>query len=237
MRAVNVVGFKDTGKTTLCAGLIEALGARGLTCAALKFTHLAGLDKEGTDTAKLLGAALAVGAIGESEAAVFWRGQKTLADLAPLLGGDVLVVEGGKPLGVLPRIVLARSAGEARELGAGEGGLAIAVYGPEGVDGVPAVADLARLADLVRERAFLLPGLDCGGCGRETCRALAAKIVAGAAKPSECVALGGEVSITVDGAELALNPFVARILRSGITAMLGELKGYAPGETVIRIRK
>jgi molybdopterin-guanine dinucleotide biosynthesis protein B len=237
MRAVNVVGFKDTGKTTLCASLMEALGARGLACAALKFTHQAGLDKEDTDTAKLLGAALSVGAIGESEAAVFWRGAKTLADLAPLLGGEVLVVEGGKPLGVLPRIVLARSASEARELGAGEGGLAIAVFGPEGVDGVPAVTDMARLAALADERAFLLPGLDCGGCGRESCRALAVEIVAGKAAASECVALGGEISITVNGAELALNPFVARILRSGVTAMLGELKGYAPGETVIRIRK
>lgn len=237
MKAVNIVGFKDTGKTTLCVELLRELSTMGTACSALKFTHQAGLDKPGTDTAKLLTVCDTVGAVGEAESAMFWKGKRTLLDMLPMLGGGMLVVEGGKPLTVMPRIVIARTAAEARVLGAGEGGLAMAVYGPEGVDGVPAVTDITALARLASERAFLLPGLDCGGCGREDCRALAVEIVAGQARPDACVAMGGEISVTVNGAPLGLNPFVARILQAGIAAMLGELKGYAPGDTVIRLKR
>jgi len=236
MRAVNVVGFKDTGKTTLAAGLLRELTALGLAPAALKFTHQAGLDKPGTDTAKLLAQATASAAIGEGESAVFWREKKHLRDMLALLGSETVVVEGGKDLGVMPRIVIAADAAQARELGAGEGGLALAVHGPEGVDKVPALRDVAALARLAAERAFLLPGLDCGGCGRPCCRDLAVEIVAGAASPEACTAQGGAISVTQNGVPLGLNPFVARILQAGIRAMLAELKGAVPGETVITLR-
>lgn len=236
MRAVNIVGFKNCGKTTLCLSVIGELKRLGHDPAAFKFTHQAGLDKEGTDTAKLLDATGVAAAIGGGETAVFWKQRRFLADLLPLLGREMLVVEGGKALGVMPRVVIASSASEARELGAGEGGLAIAVYGPEGVDAVPAVTDPAELAAMVVSRSFLLPGLDCGGCGRADCRELAVEIVAGKAGVSDCVAVGGEISVEVGGAPLPLNPFVARILSAGISAMLGELKGYAPGETTIKLK-
>lgn len=236
MRAVNIVGFKNTGKTTLCVGIIRELAALGIPAASLKFTHQAGLDKSSTDTAKLLEVSPAVAAIGEAESAVFWRERRHFMDLVPLLGQEMLVVEGGKPIGVMGRVVIARDADEARRLGAGQGGLAFAVYGPEGVDGVPAVNDVRRLAEIVAERSFLLPGLDCGGCGRDDCRQLAAEIVSGSASPADCTAVGGELSITVNGAPLALNPFVGRILQAGIEAMLGQLKGYSPGEAVIRLK-
>jgi len=237
MKAVNIVGFKNCGKTTLCVEVLRELKALGITSSALKFTHQAGLDKQGTDTSRLLEVSPAVGAIGESEAAMFWKEKRFFADMLPLMGQDMLVVEGGKPLTVMPRIVIAGSAAEARELGAGEDGLAIAVYGPAGVDGVPAVNDLRELASMASARAFLLPGLDCGGCGRKDCRELAAQIVAGKAAPGDCVAAGGEITVTVNGSALGLNPFVARILQAGITAMLGELKGYVPGETVIKLSR
>ena len=236
MRAVNIVGFKDTGKTTLCVNLIAELAAQGVEAASLKFTHQAGLDKQNTDTAKLLAVSPAVGAIGEGESAMFWRGKRHLDQMLPLLGRDMIVVEGGKDLTVMPRVVIAANAAQARDLGAGEGGLAIAVYGPEGVDGVPAVQDMAALARLVNERAFLLPGLDCGGCGQADCRELAAGIVSGAVGVEGCTSLGGNLEITVNGAPLGLNPFVGRMLQAGLAGMLGTLKGVTPGEVVITMK-
>lgn len=236
MRAVNIVGFKNSGKTSLAVALVRELAEQGIRAAALKYTHQAGLDKAGTDTAKLLEVADAVGAIGEGESAMFWRGRRHLDSLLPLLGAQFVVVEGGKPLTVLPRIVIADTAEDARALGAEPGGLALAVFGRAVVEGVPAVGDIPALARLVAARAFLLPGLDCGGCGRPDCRALAAEIVAGTATVADCVALGGELTITADGAPLALNPFVSRMLLAGIKGMLGELKGYSPGEVVIRLQ-
>jgi len=236
MRAVNIVGYKDTGKTTLCAEIIRELSAMGIQAGSLKFTHQAGLDKTGTDTSKLLEVSPAVAAIGESESAIFWKQKRSVTDMFPLLGQDMLVVEGGKDLGIMPRVVIARDAAEARSLGAGEQGLALAVFGPESVDQTPAVNDIRELAEIVSERAFLLPGLDCGGCGRTDCRELALEIVSGRAKLSDCTSMGGDISITVNGAPLGVNPFVSRILRAGIAAMLCELKGYVPGDTVIKLK-
>ena len=235
MRAVNIVGYKDTGKTTLCVKLLAALAAKGVDAASLKFTHQAGLDKSGTDTAALLEVCHAAGAVGHAESAVFWRGARPLQDILPLLGRGMVIVEGGKELGVMPRVVIARDGAQARELGAGKGGLALAVYGPEGVDHTPALTDMEALVTLVLERSFLLPGLDCAGCGRPDCRSLASAIVAGEASAQECVALGGALTIEVAGTPLAINPFVERILRAGIRGMLEQLKGYVPGETVIKL--
>ena len=236
MRAVNIVGFKNSGKTSLAVALIRELTVQGIQAAAMKFTHQDGLDKAGTDTAKLLDVASAVGAMGEKESAMFWKGGRHFDTLLPLLGAEFVVVEGGKPLTVLPRIVIAGNPEEARALGAEPGGLALAVYGQARVEGVPMVNDMAALAKLAAQRAFLLPGLDCGACGRPDCRALAGEIVAGSAAASDCAALGGVLTIEVNGVPLALNPFVSRILASGIKGMLGELKGYAPGEAVIRLQ-
>lgn len=237
MRAVNIVGFKNSGKTSLAVALIRELAGQGIQAASLKFTHQDGLDKADTDTGKLLEVASAVGAIGEKESAIFWKGKRHLDTLLPLLGADFTVVEGGKPLGVLPRIVIAGSAEEARALGAEPGGLALAVYGQASVEGVPTVNDIGALAKLVAGRAFLLPGLDCGACGRPDCRTLSGEIVAGTATVADCAALGGVLTIEVNGVAVALNPFVSRILAAGIKGMLGELKGYAPGEAVIRLNK
>jgi len=39
MIAVNIVGYKKSGKTTLAVALARALGARGLTVAGAKFSH------------------------------------------------------------------------------------------------------------------------------------------------------------------------------------------------------
>jgi molybdopterin-guanine dinucleotide biosynthesis protein B len=43
------------------------------------------------------------------------------------------------------------------------------------------------------------------------------------------------MTVTVDGRELVLNPFVERILVSGIRGLLSELKGFGPGSLSIRI--
>jgi len=43
------------------------------------------------------------------------------------------------------------------------------------------------------------------------------------------------MTVTVDGRELVLNPFVERILVSGIRGLLSELKGFGPGAISIRI--
>ena len=53
---LSVVGLKKSGKTTVAAGLIAGLSARGVAVAALKRSHLPDLtfDSRGTDSSRLL---------------------------------------------------------------------------------------------------------------------------------------------------------------------------------------
>ena len=97
------------------------------------------------------------------------------------------------------------------------------------------VASVEELADLVLAKGFVLPGLDCGGCGRKSCGALGADILAGRASPEECVSAHPPLSVSIGDRPLSVNPFVARVLASGIRGLLTELKGYGPGPLTIRI--
>jgi len=235
MKAISLVGYKNSGKTTLGLELVKALQERGLSVAVAKFSSDGFTEVENTDTRRYKAVADTVIGLSGGESFVSWPEQRGLLQLLPLLEADMLVVEGGKSLGYLPRIILGRQdtvlddfEGEALDPA-----LALGTYGGATLTGKPLFKDVNELADMVVEKGFLLPGLSCGGCGRKGCRALARDIVAGTATVHECVTTGGGVSVSVNGADLALNPFVARILASGLKGMLGELKGYVPGKVKI----
>jgi molybdopterin-guanine dinucleotide biosynthesis protein B len=228
MIAVSLNGYKKSGKTLASVELCKSLKERGLKVGAAKFSAH-GFDREGTDTSRLLQVCDAVTGISGGETAVFWKKPRHLQDLLPLLDADVLVVEGGKLLSWLPRVLLLNDPSEAGDL---DRGLALAVYGEQPAAGLPAINDPETLADLVLERGFALPGLDCGECGREDCAGLAREIVSGEASIADCRASASAVSVTVGGVRLAMNPFVEGIVSGTIRGMLGGLKGYAPGSRV-----
>jgi molybdopterin-guanine dinucleotide biosynthesis protein B len=208
--------------------LCKCLKARGLKVAAAKFTSH-GFDRENTDTSRLLEVCDAVAGISDAETAIFWNGKRFLPDITPLMNADVLVVEGGKTLHWLPRVLLLNDPSEAAEL---SNGLALATFGEVKAEGLKAITDIEDLADLVQKRGFALPGLDCGACGREDCHGLASEIVAGEAKVSDCSASAAEVNISVNGTRLALNPFVEGIITGAVRGMLTSLKGYVPGSSI-----
>ncbi|MBU1041553.1 MAG: molybdopterin-guanine dinucleotide biosynthesis protein MobB [Proteobacteria bacterium] len=233
MIAVSIVGFKKTGKTTLAVALGEELARRGIRAAAAKFTHHGETDVEGTDSHRLRKVYGKVAFLGSESSSVFWEGPRFLADLLPILDADVLVVEGGKHLRWLPRVLLLRKLADAGEL---EQGLALASYGEVAGYDMPHVIDVAALADLILERGFALPGLDCGSCGREDCASLAREIVAGKATLADCRAARAEVEVSVAGQSVAMNSFVQQVFSGALRGMLKEFKGYAPGPIEIRIK-
>lgn len=231
MKAVSVVGYKNSGKTTLTRKLAEALEKRGLTVAVAKYTHHS-LDKPDTDTGRLAVAERTVVGLAPSETLIRWGHSRHLTDLLPLINADVLLVEGGKSLGWLPRILCLRSAGEAEEL---DQGLAIASFGQVAAPYLKSYREdeLEQLAALVEERGFIVPGLDCGACGEADCAALSARIVKGEATLKDCLSITDtDISITINGHPVGMNPFVSRIVAASVKGMLGELKGYAPGNEV-----
>jgi molybdopterin-guanine dinucleotide biosynthesis protein B len=91
------------------------------------------------------------------------------------------------------------------------------------------------MADLVEQRAFKLPRLDCGGCGHESCYGLAREIVAGTRSVDDCVSLEPDTEVLVNGQPLPLNPFIAGLVRGTILGMLSSMKGFKKGRIEIRL--
>lgn len=233
MIAVGLVGYKKSGKTTTSVALAHELGRRGLRVGMIKCTSHDALDKAGTDTHAMLQAAPAVAALGQKETAVFWSERRYALDLVPLLDAEVVIVEGGKNLGWLPRVLLLHEPNATEGLSPE---LALATFGPHTADGLPAITTIEALADLVLDKGFALPGLDCETCGRADCAGLAAEIVAGGATPGDCKALDSGMSVTVNGVAVGMNPFVKRIIGASIKGMLSELHGFAPGTVEITMK-
>ena len=228
LKAVAVVGFKKSGKTTLVRDLARRLTEMGYSVAAAKFSHHE-LDKEGTDTAALGEICSTVFGLGRGETSVRWQGEKFLPDLLPLAKEDILLVEGGKTLTWLPRVTALRDAAEFEEL---NNGLALGTWGESRVDGVHAFTSVDEIAETVLKRGFLLPGLDCGTCGRPDCLTVAREIVAGWSTTKACLALRGSLKVTVDGQPLGMNSFVGNVMEGTLRVLLEQLKGYSPGSEV-----
>lgn len=233
MKAVSIVGPKNSGKTTLGLKLAEHFKSKGLTVAAAKFSHH-GLDWQETDTAKYAGICDAVAGLGPSETFVHWTDRRFLPDILPLLTADVLIVEGGKSLGYLPRILCLRG-----DLSDGTDWLspelAIATYGDETVEGVEEASTIEKLADIVLDKGFFLPGMDCETCGRPDCRGLAIDIVKGLTDTKACLALHNSITVDINGASLGMKPFVEDIVSASIREMIRTLKGYSPGKATIKL--
>lgn len=228
MIACALIGYKNCGKTTLGVKIARELKALGNSVAVAK--HAGHFDEpKASDTAQYKQVADLVLGLAQSETLVSWPGERSLLSLLPLVDADVLLVEGGKKLGYLPRIVvLGPDDGvlEAEELSRG---LALATVRRE-------EADPATLARLILDKGFLLPGLSCGACGRKGCTQLTRDIVCGNGSVEECVTASNEgVSVRVNGTELAVNPFVGRFLAAGLKGMLAELKGFGPGKIEITL--
>jgi len=230
MRAVSIVGWKKSGKTTVAVALAEELARQGLVVGAIKHSHH-GLDAPDTDTARLAAVCRSVVGLGPGAWAVWGQGERSPQDLMPLMACQVLVVEGGKEWGWLPRIVVAPHGTE--DVGALITGRELGVFGPQPVAGLPATEDVAELAQWVLQRGFALAGLDCGACGMASCAVLAAAVVAGQASAGDCVAQHGRrLQVRCGETSLALGPFVERLLGATLRGMLSELKGYTPGQPV-----
>ncbi|CCO22361.1 molybdopterin-guanine dinucleotide biosynthesis protein MobB [Maridesulfovibrio hydrothermalis] len=233
MKAIAIVGKKKTGKTTLGMALVKCLTGRGLKVGVVKHSHHGFDGAEGADTEEYKKIASSVAAYSPSQSFVSWDRERTVQDLMPLMDVDVIVMEGGNKIGWLPRVLMVREDGDNKEF---YPELALKQYPACTRDNPPAAEDVEQLADMVMEKGFLLPGLNCKACGRDFCMEFVADILAGKAKVSGCKAMDGDMTITCHGNELGFNPFVADMLSAGITAMLKQLKGYVPGDIHIHIK-
>jgi len=232
-RIVAVVGFKGAGKTRLIEKLVGRLSSRGYRVGTLKHsTPHHPLDTPGKDTWRHREAGAEASAIiADGRAAIFIDRPLTPSEALEILGPlDFVILEGFKSIEYIPRILVVRRPSEVMEL---SNGLEIAVVSDQSLEGlgieVPTLSfdEVEELASIVEERAIpLLPGLNCGGCGYESCRELALAALRGEADPSRCVHLSvGDVVLRVDGRRIPLNPYVRRVFRDVLKALVGTLRG------------
>jgi molybdopterin-guanine dinucleotide biosynthesis protein B len=236
LRAIGIIGYKDSGKTNLACAWARELTARGHEVGVIKHSshHL---DLPGKDTALLEEVADQVGFISPQESAVFWKKPLSLEDITPYLEADLLLIEGFKEERTFPKIVCLSGQPEDSDL---FDGLAICAVGSTHraaeID-VPLLSrgEIGDIADLVEEKAFKLPNLDCGGCGHERCYDLAREIVGGRASAEDCVSLQPSTEVKMDGQPMPMNPFISGIVRSTILGVLSPLKGFKKGKIEISI--
>lgn len=244
-RAVSVVGFKDSGKTRVVEALVGELVGRGFRVGTLKHTaESVLLDTPGKDSWRHREAgSVATGILHGRGSALFLDRVLTVWEAVGRLGElDFVVTEGFKSVGSMAKLIVPRVEGEVEEL---SNGLEIGIVdvdgrGVRGGGGVPVIplGDAGSLADVVEERAFpVLPGLDCRGCGFDSCLEFGKALLAGKAEWGACVGFGSEFSLRVDGEEVALGPSVQDVTRSVVLDLLSSLEGVGrPGRVEISFK-
>ncbi len=239
MKAISIVGFKNSGKTALCEALLSIWEEENFFADYLKFSHCS-FDLKRTDTQRMLHEKRKVFGVCESETVSFLLKKSSLLEILSGAQNPFLLVEGGKGELFLPRVLCLRSKEEVHDLNKE---LAIASFGFDDFTKTAfmphyTLNNVRALAKLILEKAFVLGGIDCKACKRESCYALACEIVAEKASVDDCKALkkNRAVDIEINGVKLALNPFVEDIVKETIKGMLSTLKNTSNGTIKIEIK-
>ena len=234
MKAVGVVGFKKSGKTTLIMKLCQELSARGYKVAAIKHTPLHIFFPE-TDSSKFKEHASFVAAIGQEETEIIIKGEKRIEDILAYCDSDIVFIEGFKREKTFPKIVCLKDEADKNELFDGLQ-LFTASFNAGSADFAITKDDhIKEMASIIIERAFKLPGLNCTDCGYQNCYELAKDIVKGKNTVDACISSHPPISIKVNGSGLALNAFTAHLFKTTVLAMVSALKGVRKGPVEIKI--
>ncbi len=248
MKAVSVIGYHHTGKTTTVVALITALKARGYSVSSLKDIHSeayrADKPESNSDKHRQAGSD-AVYARGLFDSALIFPKPLALDQIIPHFNSQFLIIEGMKRAAV-PKIVCAESIDQLDELVddttiAISGMIASSLHEYRGIPVFCLQERLDELVELVLYKSFVpLPDVDpecCGECGAD-CYTLAGDIVQGRRNREDCVLDSmQELSLMVDGTPVQIVPFVQRILKDIVRAFVQNLKDVdADGEIEIKIK-
>jgi len=236
MKALGVIGYHHTGKTTVVTTLIRQLTKKGFRVATIKDIHAENYhaDTPGTNTWHHLQAgACQVFAKGLHDSALLLPDAPELKDIVKLLNGDFLIIEGLRSAPV-PKILCAETIDQLEEL---YDDTIIAISGKLASAGLdwsePPVYDIFTqselLAQLVINKSFdLLPlntPKDCSMCGL-TCYDMATAILKGEKQRSDCLAeYSKSLQLKVDNAVIPLKPYVRKTLSDVLKAYLSNLNG------------
>jgi molybdopterin-guanine dinucleotide biosynthesis protein B len=195
-----IVGWANSGKTTLIEKLIPALAARGLTAGVVKHdVHGMDMDREGKDTWRYTHAgAPTVAIISPGAAALIENRTLRLNDMLPLVRNvDVILVEGFDKEACLPMIEVRRD--ESQPLRAPLKWLRAVVSdsSPEAVVPVFSPSDTEKIAEFVQKLALEQKTPETTG-----------------------------VTVKLNGQDISMVPFVSRLVSSVSRGVLSQLDGY-----------
>ena len=201
--AVCVVGWSDSGKTTLIEGLLRELSARGLHIGVIKHTHHAmPADEAGKDSTRFQTAGAAAVTLAASDGAVTREtGEKRLSELLSRMQDvDMILVEGFEKQACLPMLEVWRDPAQPMR--------SPAQWRRAVVTESPCPGDLPVFApgDIPASAAFVL-----------------------ALAEEQRGRAGAQVRVYLDGQELSIVPFVRRLVDGVNRGLLSTLDGYRDG--------
>ena len=241
MRVIGIIGYKKSGKTTLTLKLSDELTKKGYKVAVVKHIN-EDLDLANSDTSKYKVSLTQVAAITPKESVIFLKNKKNLEEIIKYFEADIILIEGFKKEKTFPKIVCLREESEKAELFDGLQ-LCTAGFVSKGIDpklydfNILNDEDIKKIAEIVINKSFKLPNLNCEACGYHTCYELAQEIVKGNKTVDNCFSLRPSTSVKVNGKVIPMNPFISKIVKNTIVGLLSPLKSIIKGDIEIKIKK
>jgi molybdopterin-guanine dinucleotide biosynthesis protein B len=116
VKAVGIIGYHKSGKTTLGVKLCKELTGKGLRVGVVKHVSCE-LQLADADSSRYKAFASVVAAASPTEAEIIVKGERSLKDMLRYCAEcDLVLVEGFKREGLLPKIVCLRDQEETKEL-------------------------------------------------------------------------------------------------------------------------
>lgn len=231
MKCVGIVGFSGKEGKSLVVKLSKELRRREYKVAFIKCaTNIQGLVEKEINEEEIYTQTIINCFPGETTFS--FKNAKSLEDILALIDADYVLIEGFEEDKSYPRIVFI---GENRKGKDSFNGLEIAGYGRTQIPHFAVTQDITQLVDIIEEKSFKLPNLDCGACGCESCYTFAQEIIKGNKKLEDCVSLNPKVKVKIEGTPLPMNPFISGIVENTVRALLSSFKGYKKGHIEISI--
>ncbi|MBE5781105.1 MAG: molybdopterin-guanine dinucleotide biosynthesis protein [Clostridiales bacterium] len=243
MKAISMVGFSKSGKTTACEAAISELTKRGYKVGSVKNIHKENFSLD--DPTSNTGRHRAAGAYQTiarcpDDTAILLPHTLTPRELIRQFDCDYLILEGVRDV-LCPVIQFAKTA---EDLPAVPDPRTVAYAGVLAntglteLNGMPVLnplKDAGAFADFIEQHAFApLPDVEpecCGKCGSD-CPGFCADVISGKRDRDECAQYDQSITLRVGGKQLHLVPFVERILRNTLIGIVKELEGYEEGGEV-----
>jgi len=217
MRVIGVIGYKDSGKTTL---IEEILKHSDKKMAVIKHTgENVEVDREGTDTYRLSNAGAKITILSTDSKTVFFTDRMDLENILAGLSNydiDFVIIEGFKEALKrlnIPKIVMLKNK-EGSDFIDDHTAMVIEDYNYNISDVLKTIYEKATVPTM---------NLNCKHCGYN-CKTFVKAVVEGEARWDDCVLAKG-IKIIVDGKIIPAVPFVSKIVGNTIKAMIETLKG------------